>query len=290
MGQIWFIDILPHNRFSLYLSDAVMDSIKNKRILSILSMSTEYDFPVELQTISTEPGGFIIPHRRVVIRTDTMRPLGIVSDKYSLLPHADVVDALRDTLKGQKTEEKIRLTHDGARMYLEIILPNETLKVEGDEIAMRLVIANSYDGSRKVNIAFGAYRLVCSNGRIVGRKFLSLSKRHVGAVTLEVADMRKQMTMLTGVFQASAPAMRRMATTRLVPSPKKFFNSETLHIPTYLVKIAKIEFGKAEDGTVWDAYNALTFAITHKMRKNNPDLVATLGNRAWNATKVLLHK
>lgn len=37
-------------------------------------------------------------------------------------------------------------------MFLQITLPNITVKVEGDEITMRLVIANSYDASRKVNI------------------------------------------------------------------------------------------------------------------------------------------
>jgi Domain of unknown function (DUF932) len=251
-------------------------------------MNAGYNFPVELRTISTEPDGFNIPHRRAVIRTDTMRPLGVVSDKYSLLPHADIVDALRETLKGQKTDEKIHVTHDGARMYLEITLPEETLTVEGDEIAMRLVVANSYDGSRKVHIAFGAYRLVCSNGMIIGRKLLSLNKRHVGEVTLEVAQMRKQMTLLTYVFQSTAPAMRKMANTRLLHSPKKFFDAKTLHMPAYLVKIAAVQFAQAEDGTAWDAYNALTFAITHKMRKNNPDLAATLGNRAWSAAKALL--
>jgi hypothetical protein len=71
---------------------------------------------------------------------------------------------LECTVKGEEVRETIRLTHHGARMYLELTLPNVTIKMDGDEIVMRLVIANSYDGSRKVQLAFGAYRLVCSNG------------------------------------------------------------------------------------------------------------------------------
>ena len=60
---------------------------------------SDYDFAIELHPISTEPGGFIVPNRLAVMRTDTMRPMGIVSKKYALLPHADVVHAMRDTLR-----------------------------------------------------------------------------------------------------------------------------------------------------------------------------------------------
>ena len=254
----------------------------------IEGMPKDYDFPVELQPISTHPGGFIVPNRLAVIRTDTMRPIAVVSKKYTLLPHAEVVDAMRETLRGQETDEKIALTHNGARMHLEITLPNITLKVEGDEIAMRLVVANSYDGSRKVNIAFGAYRLVCSNGMIIGRRMVSVSRRHVGAVSIEVQQMRKQMTMLTAQFTATAPLLQKMAATQLT-APKKFFDATSLRIPTYLAKVAREQFKKEEDGTVWDAYNALTFAITHKLRRANPELATRLGKHAWSAAIARLH-
>ena len=247
----------------------------------------DYDFPVELRAISTDPDGFVIPNRLAVIRTDTMRTLGVVSKKYALLPHADVVDAMRDALKGQEALEKINMTNNGARMHLEITLPKISLKVEGDEIAMRLVVSNSYDASRKVNIAFGAYRVVCANGMIIGRRLISVSRRHVGDVTIEIEQIRKQMTMLTYQFNASAPAMRKMATTTLA-SPKKFFVATTLQMPTYLTKIARKQFEKEEDGTVWDAYNALTFAITHKMRHPNPELSTRLGKNAWSAATAVL--
>jgi hypothetical protein len=95
-------------------------------------MPSDFKFPVELQPITTEPGGLFVPNRLAVVRTDTMKPIGVVSKKYTLLPHADVVDALRETLKGQETQEKIGLTHNGARMHLEITLANITLRNGGE--------------------------------------------------------------------------------------------------------------------------------------------------------------
>src|ERR1700730_7918498 len=138
-------------------------------------MPSAYDFPVELHAITTKPHDLAIPNRLAVVRMDTLRTIGVVSKRYALLPHANVVGTLRETFKGQEIEERIRVTHNGARMHIEITLSNVTLKIAGEEIAMRLVVGNSYDGSHKVQIVFGAYRLVCSNGMIIGRKFLSLS-------------------------------------------------------------------------------------------------------------------
>ena len=250
-------------------------------------MPAEYDFPVELRAISTEPDGFVIPHRRAVIRTDSLRALGVVSDKYALLSHADVVGTLRDTFTGQTVDEKIRMTHDGARMHIEFTLPEVSLRIDGDDIAMRLVVANSYDGSSKVQITFGAYRLVCSNGMIIGRKLLAINRRHVGEISLELSQVRKQVATLSDLFKATAPTMRKM-TTRILTSPKTFFDPKTLLIPAYLTGIARQQFKQQEDGTVWDAYNGLTFAITHKMRKPNPDLAISLGKNAWTAAVAML--
>ena len=257
-------------------------------LLELDRPTTEYDFPVELRPISTEPDGFVIPNRLAVIRTDTMRSLGVVSSKYALLPHADVVGTLRDTLKGQTVEEKIGVTHNGARMHVEMTLPTITLSIDGDEIAMRVIVINSYDTSRKVQISFGAVRLVCSNGMIIGRQFISLKRRHTGDMHLEVAQIQNQMHMLTERFQATAPVLQKMALSPLKLPPKKFFDSKQLCVPTYLTTIAREQFKKSECHSVWDAYNALTFAITHKMRKNNPAQATALGIRAWTAASGLV--
>jgi hypothetical protein len=101
--------------------------------------------------------------------------------------------------------------------------------------------------------------------------------------------MRKQVAILTKLFKTSVPKMRTMASRHLA-SPEHFFNPKTLRVPAYLVQIARTQFKQAEDNTVWDAYNALTFAITHKMRKSNPELALTLGKYAWTAAiNALMH-
>ena len=51
-----------------------------------------------------------------------------------------------------------------------------------------IIIQNSYDTSTSVNLMLGVYRLVCSNGLIVGSTFGGASIRHVGSVRSKVLD------------------------------------------------------------------------------------------------------
>lgn len=250
-------------------------------------MKNSYDFPVEFRSIVTHPGNLVIKNRQAVVRTDTNLPIGVVSKKYALVTHAEVVKTFRKAL-GKKVNENIRLTHDGARMHYEVILPDVTVKIDsGDEVAMRLVVENSYDGSHKLQIIFGAFRFVCSNGMIIGRKFLSINRRHVGEVMLNVDQVQKQVSILTEVFRKEGATMQEMASTRLIPSPEEFFNPKSLRLPAYLTKLARESY-EQEGSTVWDAYNALTAVITRGMKKESPEAAISFGQHAWTGATALL--
>lgn len=256
-------------------------------------MKTEhYNFPVEFQPIQTTDSLAIVPNRQAVVRSDTGAPIGVVSKKYALVTHENVVDTFREAFKGQKREEKIRTTHNGARMHIEIVLPDITVKVDkGDEMAMRLIVENSYDGSHRLQIIFGAFRFVCSNGMVIGSKFVSLNRRHIGQVTLEVAAVEKQVAMLTDLFKKQEPIMQQMARTPLretYSSPEDFFEPELLHLPAYITNLALNEYKSVGDESVWDAYNALTSVITRGMKKENPETSIRFGKNAWSAAKALV--
>lgn len=249
---------------------------------------THYNFPVEFRELTAD-SGIKVSNRQAVVRTDSNVAIGVVSKKYALVPHAEVVEGFREALKGHKVNESIRTTHNGARMHLELMLPDVRVDIGGgDEVALRLVVENSYDGSHKLQIIFGALRLVCSNGMVIGRKFLSLNRRHIGTVGVDVEMVRKQVEMLTELFKKELPTMKEMNTTRLVPAPAEFFDPKTLHIPAYLTKIAAKNYVDAKGKTVWDAYNATTAAITHSMKKDSPESVISMGRHAWSAATSLI--
>ena len=249
-----------------------------------------YDFPVEFApvfTTGTLAGKEIkiaMPKKLAVVRTDTNQSLGIVSDKYAFLKHSDVVDGFRKALAGQEFTESINLQRDGAQLYAKYTLKGVSADVQkGDLVGMQLTARNSYDGSAQLHLSLGAMRLVCKNGMVMTKNFVEFSHKHIGtALTLDVAEVKSNIEMMMARFKESIPHMQNMSRTNLHKAEDELFN-KNLKIPTYLLEEAKESFKTNGDSTVWGFYNALTFAITHKMRKEAPALATYYGQLAWSA-------
>lgn len=104
------------------------------------------------------------------------------SSKYSFIPTVVVVDALKTQgwMPFQAMQSRSR-SEDGkiaAKHLLRFRNVSQDLKV-GDGIA-ELILTNSHDGTSAFKLMGGVYRLVCSNGMIVGDTVASESVRHIG--------------------------------------------------------------------------------------------------------------
>lgn len=65
-------------------------------------------------------------------------------------------------------------------------LQHNDLQFSGvDSYRPEIVIMNSYDGSCSLRILLGIFRLVCSNGMVVGTSFTEYSIKHIGKNTME---------------------------------------------------------------------------------------------------------
>lgn len=235
-----------------------------------MNKNLEYDFPVELMTITAEKG-ISIPNKLAVVRTDTNTPLGLVSDKYAFLPHKEVVEGFRSALEGQKFVEKIQLQKDGAQLFAEYTLPGVEAEVEkGDVVGMKLLARNSYDGTAQLHMSLGSVRLVCKNGMTMTRNFIEFSHKHIGDdLRLDVGEVKTNIDKMISRFQSTIPHMQKMSRMTLTVPEDTLFDPKKVKLPAYLLKEASDEFRKAGDKTVWGRYNAFTFAITHKLRKED---------------------
>lgn len=118
-------------------------------------------------------------------------PVGIVSKKYVLVQHTQIVDALAnacarltnvpDTLPWELT-----ITEYGSRMALRVIFPPryEFDPGDGHPLALRLECVNSVDGSTRFQIHFGWFRFVCSNGLVLGKALSMIDSFHAGGLDL----------------------------------------------------------------------------------------------------------
>ena len=102
-------------------------------------------------------------------------PVGIVSKYYSLFPHRLVAEEALAAVKAlgiaeEEIEAELELTRYGESMQLSLFMPacHDFDHGGRDATRLRLICWNSVDGSSRFRALMGWYRLVCSNGLIVG--------------------------------------------------------------------------------------------------------------------------
>jgi hypothetical protein len=113
------------------------------------------------------------------------------SERYTYIPTIDILQGLRaegfepmavgqtrvrDESKRDFTKHMLRFRHAGGNM-INI----------GDEVA-ELVLVNSHDGASAYSLTGGIYRLVCSNGMVVGDETCEVKVRHSGNVLENVIE------------------------------------------------------------------------------------------------------
>jgi hypothetical protein len=138
------------------------------------------------------------PHIRSVVRipvtvTEQPIPVGVVSNTYQLAQHFDVVEMCLKGIRAHKIDPSILrcevgLTPLGEWMNFRAYFPEEFSHqpADGNKLALRLECFNSVDGSSRLVILFGWFRLICTNGLIVGETKAALRDTHDEHLNLNV--------------------------------------------------------------------------------------------------------
>jgi len=120
------------------------------------------------------------PHYDLVVRTPEAPdkqpvPVGLVSKTYRLIQHEAVLNAAQEHLKllTKKSDTDFLvstdLTDSGERVMFRFDLgPDFATSPDGKQVSLHLMVRNSVDGSTAIRAQLGWYRLICSNGLIVG--------------------------------------------------------------------------------------------------------------------------
>ena len=129
-------------------------------------------------------------------RVDNGRQLAVVSRTYQLIKHREAVDFVHHVLDEvgiEKRRTRVELGPNGSRLFYEMQLPEHRFNAPAetgvnntahdgtakrDEYVPRIVVTNSYDGSGPFGLLFGAFRMVCKNGLVIGTRVQELRIRH----------------------------------------------------------------------------------------------------------------
>jgi hypothetical protein len=138
------------------------------------------------------------PHIRTVVRqpltvTEQPIPVGVVSNTYRLAQHREVVEMCLKGLQAHGIDPQvlrceIGLTPLAEWMNFRAYFPEEFSHSPKDQhkLSLRFECFNSVDGSSRLVILLGWFRLICTNGLIIGETRAELRDTHDENLNLEI--------------------------------------------------------------------------------------------------------
>lgn len=191
--------------------------------LSVITDIDKFDFPVEIREMNfpgpymhTDSGGAFgnavrknekIPPSlgRVIVRTDTEMPLGIVGPSWKLTGYGDMLRTFNNSLinSGLDLDGAIvqdRLFEGGAKMRREIVLKRHNIQPQvGDLAGLRLRVFDSYNMNWARQMVIDVLRFWCSNGcyhPMLSHRFYSKHTRAHGHIQFTADEAAKTVANL----------------------------------------------------------------------------------------------
>lgn len=255
---------------------------------SHLNKTTEHgeaDFDISLKPIGylkessdvIGEGDFYEPieNRFAIVRQDTGKVLSVVSDRYTVVEHRNVLTVVRNAfqhLDVGPTPSGIFVDRGGARMRALFKFPALAQRLNHEYVVDTLCpcikIVNTYDGTSRVIIHIGAFRFVCTNLAVGGggsfaSGFMSI---HAGQIPLELVE--KQAAEYLTSFDRIIETYRRWIETDA--QTDEIAEALSLAPKTHRQEMLYAMPNRGNDhASVYEAYNVATDYATHRLRTAN---------------------
>ena len=199
--------------------------------------------------------------------------LAVHKQDYHLVRNEDIYPKYEDALKRSKldlTDMRVEdeIAFDGGRSIRTYHFPAHQVEIgkagSNDMVDLQLRVLNSYDGAYAFKSIVGAYRLICSNGMVIGNKFAETYGKHTTGI-----DIDKAIRKVNGAVEIflnnvemwqgwSSTQITDVEATRII----KALPGINERLEETLFGYWTIEHLKA-GRTKWAMFQALTFWSTH---------------------------
>lgn len=155
------IDFLEKEKLRTGFGEVIEDAKSYDDVLHQAGL----DWTVEAHEAFTEVNGrkVEVPNTKIIVRNEDEKPLGIVSDKYTIVNNSDAF-AFTESIYNSKEIEFIRggSYRGGSSTWLEARITGK-YSVLGDDTECYLIFMNSHDGTGSVRCMIVPTRIACSN-------------------------------------------------------------------------------------------------------------------------------
>jgi hypothetical protein len=202
---------------------------------------------------------------KFIVREDTNKILSCMTNEYKVVTNKEIIDTAVPILKKHKAELKESISlGNGEKTIWKWIIPDKKIEVsKGDVLNPEIIIKNSYDGSLQVHVLAGAFRLVCSNGLVIGVTLgQSNFKHNINNKNLEKLDEAIEKTITRSMEIGDEFDMlvnTKLRESDIMKLVKLFPSQMSEYLVDYLVA------NKPND--YWGLLNTATYLASHKMNR-----------------------
>jgi len=227
-------------------------------------MIETYEFPVLEKPVYVD--GQVLKDYKAIVRDDNNKPLAVVSQDYKLIPHKDVVETttmLLDAKIGRGNYKANHvLTQDGARLFSEYKFSENVEIRDCDFVQPGVRVTNSYDGSIRIFVELIGMRQVCSNGLTIPGWVTKAKRKHMGEIDIE--GLEPLIGGALDQLEVYYDVMREAAKTPVAyKEAEELIEGNKLGKKYKELALVNLNEQKLDQLTMWDVYNALTYATTH---------------------------
>ena len=172
------------------------------------------DFTVEKRHLYDHRGNRLPGGHRVVTRTDTNQPLGVVSEKYETFQNIQVINLMGELCQDTGTQiDRIGAVNNGSQLFMSFRNPEGLSFGHGDaqeDFDVYWYLLSSHDGSMGLKLFPSPVRLNCANQGAMLHAFLlrhginprKLSIRHSALMGLRIDELKSNLNIINDLSHA----------------------------------------------------------------------------------------
>lgn len=238
----------------------------------------------------TDAGIKIYTGQQVLFRSDTQKPLSVVSDEFKVVQPREVLEFFRDLTQLHGMQLSVAgVLFNGKRFWATAESGRAAEVLPGDEVKGQLLLMTGVDGTLATSAKFVSTRVVCNNtlrlaiGESGGREV-----RRTHRQLFDAKDVKIDMGLLDGAWDQYIQDMKKLTTikmsddkaaeffTKLVARPKVDKEDEVSRATKSAVEelMYRLRNGLGADsgrGTAWNVLNAVTEKYTHGTARRDSD-------------------
>ena len=205
---------------------------------------------------------------KLIVRDDNNKVLSCMTDEYRTVTNEQVIHEIQPILKKNGAHFKeAQVFGEGARTQWTWLFPDTKVDVGGgDMMNPEITVKNSYDGQWELSFMAGAFRIVCSNGLIIGTVLDSKKNRHsIYNTNLDkIAELIMDTVNKTSeVFNEDFPMLRDTnVNSKSVPEVVKALPQQAVE--------PFVRYCMGHDiKNYWDLLNAFTWTTSHALNRSH---------------------